>query len=279
MMAKAAAAPTAELSAIQVEDLRNAGWSSARRPHEFRRHRLLGGGRRGPARRHGGDRVPAARQPHHLEDPRLDARARHPGRPGRGRDRHLQGPARPAPGASVLRPEGRGRALGRSSTTSSRTSKHVQVVLELDGSVLEPMVETSKTVAIAAGGEERVDWRVKVAARRSGRDPHEGATDADSDAAQMSFPAYVHGMLKMEAVAGALRPDETEATVVRPRPRGTPSRADEARSPVLADARRCARRRPALSGRLPLRLHRADAQPVPAHGHHPAGDHQPGGGS
>ena len=30
----------------------------------------------------------------------------------------------------------------------------------------------------------------------------------------MSFPAYVHGMLKMEAFAGALRPDEAEGKVV-----------------------------------------------------------------
>ena len=43
----------------------------------------------------------------------LDDGPGHQGRPGRVRDRHDQGPARPAPGAPVLRREGRGRALGQ----------------------------------------------------------------------------------------------------------------------------------------------------------------------
>ncbi len=87
-----------------------------------------------------------------------------------------------------------------------KDGKQVQVVLELDGSVLEPMVAPSRTVAIAAGGETRVDWRVKVAHEGQAVIRMKALTDSDSDAAQMSFPAYVHGMLKMDAVAGALRP-------------------------------------------------------------------------
>ena len=39
-------------------------------------------------------------------------------------------------------------------------------------------------------------------------------TDEESDAAQMTFPAYVHGMLKMEAFAGTIRPDQEAAKVV-----------------------------------------------------------------
>ena len=42
--------------------------------------------------------------------------------------------------------------------------KSVQVKLELDGSVLEPLGDLTKTVEIEAQGEARVDWRVKVAA-------------------------------------------------------------------------------------------------------------------
>src|SRR5262249_35707286 len=38
-----------------------------------------------------------------------------------------------------------------------KTKKAVQVVLELDGSVLQPMGETAQAVAIAAGSEHRVD--------------------------------------------------------------------------------------------------------------------------
>ncbi|APW59396.1 alpha-2-macroglobulin family protein [Paludisphaera borealis] len=94
-----------------------------------------------------------------------------------------------------------------------KDAKQVQVILELDGSVLEPMVETSKTVMIAAGSETRVDWRVKVAHEGQAVIRMKALSDVDSDAAQMSFPAYVHGMLKMEAFAGALRPDENEGQV------------------------------------------------------------------
>jgi len=92
--------------------------------------------------------------------------------------------------------------------------KQVHVALELDGSVLEPMVETSKDVSIAAGSETRVDWRVKVAHEGQAVIRMKAVSDSDSDASQMSFPAYVHGMLKMEAFAGALRPDEAEGRMV-----------------------------------------------------------------
>ena len=65
-------------------------------------------------------------------------------------------------------------------------------------------------------------------------------TDEESDAAQMTFPAYVHGMLKMEAFAGALRPDQDEGRGRRSAfpPSAGPSRSRlEVRySPTLAGA-------------------------------------------
>ena len=51
-------------------------------------------------------------------------------------------------------------------------AKQVKVRLELDGNTLELPADVEQTVEIPAGGERRVDWRVKVAARRRGRDPH-----------------------------------------------------------------------------------------------------------
>src|SRR5581483_11223975 len=38
-------------------------------------------------------------------------------------------------------------------------------------------------------------------------------TDEDSDAMEMRFPCYVHGMLKMESFTGVIRPDKDMATV------------------------------------------------------------------
>ena len=64
-------------------------------------------------------------------------------------------------------------------------------------------------------------------------------TDEESDAAQMSFPAYVHGMLKMEAFAGAIRPDQQKAQVVIRVPserKPDQSRLEVRYSPTLAGA-------------------------------------------
>ncbi len=100
-------------------------------------------------------------------------------------------------------------------------------------------------------------------------------TDEESDAAQMTFPAYVHGMLKMESFAGAIRPDQEKAQVVVRVPGRAQAGAVAARSAVFAHPGRRPGRRPPLPRRLPVRLHRADLEPVPADGHHPEGLDQP----
>jgi uncharacterized protein YfaS (alpha-2-macroglobulin family) len=120
-----------------------------------------------------------------------------------------------------------------------KTKKAVQVVLELDGSVLQPMEATSRTVGIDAGSEHRVDWRVKVAHEGQAVIRMKALTDEESDAAQMTFPAYVHGMLKTEAFAGTIRPDQETAQVVLRVP--TERKPDQSRlevrySPTLAGA-------------------------------------------
>ena len=122
-----------------------------------------------------------------------------------------------------------------------KTKKTVQVVLEFDGSVLQPMSATAmtQTIELAAGGEHRVDWRVKVAHEGQAVIRMKALTNEDSDAAQMSFPAYVHGMLKTEAVAGAIRPNQEKAQVVLRVPaerKPDLSRLEVRFSPTLAGA-------------------------------------------
>jgi len=120
-----------------------------------------------------------------------------------------------------------------------KTRKAVEVVVELDGSVLQPLGETSQVIEIAAGSEHRVDWRVKVAHEGQAVIRMKALTDEESDAAQMSFPAYVHGMLKMEAFAGAIRPDQDKAQVVVRVPaerKPDQSRLEVRYSPTLAGA-------------------------------------------
>ena len=120
-----------------------------------------------------------------------------------------------------------------------KNPKSVQVVLEMEGSVLQPLGESARTVQIAAGSEQRVDWRVKVVHEGQAVIRMKALTDEESDAAQMSFPAYVHGMLKMEAFAGAIRPDEQKGQVVIRVPserKPDQSRLEVHYSPTLAGA-------------------------------------------
>lgn len=119
------------------------------------------------------------------------------------------------------------------------TAKQVKVRLEFDGNTLELPTAPENTVEIPAGGEKRVDWRVKV--------QHEGEavmrmlalTDEESDAVQMKIPVYVHGMLKMDSFSGSLRPDDRqnafEVKVPQHR-RAEETRLEVRYSPTLAGA-------------------------------------------
>ena len=93
--------------------------------------------------------------------------------------------------------------------------KEVEVALELPGELLDPLdrADLIQTVTVPADGEARVDWRVRVLQEGTAKVRMKAITDAESDAVEMQFPAYVHGMLKQEAWAGTVRPDEDSAAV------------------------------------------------------------------
>jgi uncharacterized protein YfaS (alpha-2-macroglobulin family) len=88
------------------------------------------------------------------------------------------------------------------------TAKEVRAVLELEGGSLEAMEGAVKEVMVPAGGEERVDWRVKVLREGEAVVRMKALTDEESDAVEMAFPVYVHGMLKTESVSGVVRPEK-----------------------------------------------------------------------
>ena len=88
------------------------------------------------------------------------------------------------------------------------SQKMVRVTLECDGNQLELLGEPTRTVRIAADDEARIDWRVKVTNEGEAVVRMKALTDEESDAMEMRFPVYVHGMLKMESVSGSIRPDE-----------------------------------------------------------------------
>jgi uncharacterized protein YfaS (alpha-2-macroglobulin family) len=70
-----------------------------------------------------------------------------------------------------------------------------------------------KTITILPRAEKRVDWRVKVLREGDVVVRMLALTDEESDAMQMRFPVYVHGMAKQVPRSGVIRPDQTEAAV------------------------------------------------------------------
>lgn len=118
-------------------------------------------------------------------------------------------------------------------------SKEVRVKLELEGGVLEGPKNLETMVEIPADGEKRVDWRVKVIGEGTAVVRMSALTDEESDAMQMSFPAYVHGMLKTESFTGVIKPDENsgEFTFTVPAERRPEQTRFELRyTPTLAGA-------------------------------------------
>jgi uncharacterized protein YfaS (alpha-2-macroglobulin family) len=85
--------------------------------------------------------------------------------------------------------------------------KLVRVGLELAGGTLAAPAEAQREVRVAAGGEARVDWRVRVVGEGQAVVRMKALTDEESDATEQSFPCYVHGMLKTESWSGVIRPD------------------------------------------------------------------------
>jgi len=119
------------------------------------------------------------------------------------------------------------------------TEKRVRAVLELEGGVLEAMEDPVREVSVAAMGEARVDWRVRATAEGEAVVRMKALSDEESDAMEMRFPVKVHGMLKTESVAGAIRPDEASARFeirVPTERRVEPARLEIRYSPTLAGA-------------------------------------------
>jgi len=117
--------------------------------------------------------------------------------------------------------------------------KSVEVSLKLEGPTLEALDELTRTITIPAGGEQRVDWKVRAVAEGDAIITAQALTNTDSDAMQMTFPVFVHGMLKTESYTGTLRSDDQSGKFVvnvpeERRPKET--RLEVRYSPTLAGA-------------------------------------------
>ncbi len=117
--------------------------------------------------------------------------------------------------------------------------KRVRVTLALEGGTLAPIDPPVKDVVIAAGGEARVDWRVKVINEGEAIVRMKAQTDTDADGMEQRFPCFIHGMLKMESFTGVIRPEGSEGKVsfsVPAERRIEQSRLEVRYSPTLAGA-------------------------------------------
>jgi len=95
------------------------------------------------------------------------------------------------------------------------SAKTAKVSLDIGGKLLKIIGETPATtkVKVPAGGEVRVDWRVKVLKEGEAKITVRALTDEESDAMRMTFPVLVHGVTRQVATTGYIRPDEREKTV------------------------------------------------------------------
>ena len=119
--------------------------------------------------------------------------------------------------------------------------KTAEVVLELNGGCLALIdgQQQKQWVAIASNGETRVDWRVNVLKEGEAVVRMKALTDEESDALQMRFPVFVHGMLKQIPKTGVIRADQSQAQITFSVPaarRVAQSRLELRYSPTLAGA-------------------------------------------
>ena len=120
------------------------------------------------------------------------------------------------------------------------TEKTVRVSLEVPPDRMSPPDAATVDVVVPANGEKRVDWKVKVLSEGTATLRVKALTDEESDAMEMTFPVLVHGMEKMIALTGMLRPSdagpaELRFTVPAER-RSDQSRLEVRFSPTLAGA-------------------------------------------
>jgi len=90
------------------------------------------------------------------------------------------------------------------------SAKTARVSLEVPAEHLALMDGSPATVdvEVPAGGERRVDWRVKVVLEGTAAVTVQALTDEESDAMRMTFPVLVHGITKQDSWCGSMRPDE-----------------------------------------------------------------------
>lgn len=121
-----------------------------------------------------------------------------------------------------------------------KEKKDVDVLLELEGGTLKTEENLSQKVSLdGGGGEKRVDWRVKVTGEGEAIIRMKVLAKDDSDAMEMTFPVYVHGILKQEAWSKVVEPGKDKVSIeinVPEERKPEESRLEVRYSPTIAGA-------------------------------------------
>jgi uncharacterized protein YfaS (alpha-2-macroglobulin family) len=118
-------------------------------------------------------------------------------------------------------------------------AKDVTVSLELDGKNLTSTGDMERRVVIPSKGETRVNWTAKAIADGEVTIRMKAIAADDSDAMEMKFPVYVHGMMKTDSFSRAIAPDGDSTTIefnIPKERRPTESRMTLNYSPSVASA-------------------------------------------
>ncbi len=120
-------------------------------------------------------------------------------------------------------------------------AKDAKVSLELEGGTLKLISgERSQAVSLGAkSGERRINWRVKVSGVGEAIIRMKVITDNDSDAMEMNFPVYAHGMMKRMAWSREIEPGQNSTKIIIDVPeerKPEESRLEVRYSPTIAGA-------------------------------------------
>lgn len=118
-------------------------------------------------------------------------------------------------------------------------AQQAKVTLELGGGTLDIIsgALTQDTALAAKNGEQRINWRVKVKGEGQAIIRMKVITGNDSDAMEMTFPVYIHGMVKQLSWSREVEPgkDSTEIEIEVPAERRPEDSRLEVRfSPTIA---------------------------------------------
>ena len=94
-----------------------------------------------------------------------------------------------------------------------KEAKDVSVSLELDGKNLEATGAMERRSVIPSQGETRIDWIAKAVSEGEVTIRMKAIAADDSDAMELKFPVYVHGMVKTESYSRSIAPEGEKAVI------------------------------------------------------------------